>query len=163
MPWLSTVAGDRSASAKALRDFEQEALAEERFVDGRESLFLAAGEVQQDVLHVGREPGEVGGEVRAHVVGKFQQIDERILGGVVERLARSLLEQRVAGLFRRRLVFLGGLANGLAGRLKHAIETTQERERQDHVLVILGLVVVLDEVGNLPEELGDFGMVLHER
>ena len=30
------------------------------------------GEVQKDILHVDREAGEVGGEVRAHVVGQFQ-------------------------------------------------------------------------------------------
>ncbi len=145
-----------------LGHLEQQPLAGQRFVDGRESLFLAAGEVEQDVLHVRTEPVEVGSKVLADVVRTRKQIHERILGGIVERLTGGLLEERVAGFRGGLLVFLGGHTDGFTALFKHAVEAAQQREWQDHVFVILGLVVVFDQIGYLPEKLGDFRVILHQ-
>ena len=146
---------------KRLRNLEQQPLAEQRLVDRRQPLLLAAREVEQDVLDVDGEAVEVRPKVRPDVGGKLQQPGQRILRRVVERLSGRLLEQRIASLLRRGLVLRGSLADGVASRFQHTIKAAQQRERQDDVLIVLGFVVVLDEVRNFPKEFRDLGMVLH--
>src|SRR5207247_1758119 len=48
------------------------------------------------------------------------------------------------------------------GAGEHAVETTQDRERQDDVLVLAALEGVSDEVCDAPEKADDFTMV-HSR
>jgi hypothetical protein len=60
-------------------------------------------------------------------------------------------------------IFRGGGTHSLMRWLQNAVEPPQESNRQDHILIILGLVVVLNEVGGLPQKLGDFGVVLRRK
>ena len=104
-------------------------------------------------LTLAEKPGEISGKIGHDVGGPLDQFVKGIFGGVVETLAGGFRQQGVAGLLGGRLVFLRRLAHRLPGGLQHAVQTAQQGEGQDHVFVILGVVVVLDQVGDFPEEL----------
>ena len=56
------------------------------------AIWVAELEVVEDVLHVGREPVEVGREIRGELlaIGAGAQVPQGEAGGVVERLPRRL-------------------------------------------------------------------------
>lgn len=45
------------------------------------------------------------------------------------------------------------------GRRKHAIEAPQDGEGQDHVGVCAAPIMVADQIGDVPDEFGDFGVI----
>ena len=147
---------------KRLGHLEQQPLAGQRFINRRQSLFLAAGEVVKDVLHVDREAGQISGKILGQVVRPLDQFIEGILRRVVKVLPGGSGQQVLAHARRRGFIFFRILMHHSPGRLQHAIQAAQQGERQDHVFVILGVVVILDEIGDFPQEFSDFGVVLHE-
>jgi len=93
------------------------------------------------------------------VRGVRQQLLEVVAGGVVEGETRDLPELRVEVL-ELLAPQLGLLAEHLLlGTGEHAVEAAQDRERQDHVLVLAALEGIADEVRNAPQEAHDFAMV----
>jgi hypothetical protein len=68
-------------------------------------------------------------------------------------LARDRLENRLDILDPPRELLLL-LQDRLLGRLKHAVETADDGEREDHPAVLGLLVVAAKEIGDRPDESG---------
>jgi hypothetical protein len=116
-------------------------------------------ELLQHLAHVRAEAGDVVPEVGGDVRRVGEELLEVVAGGVVEGEARDLPELRVEVLELLALQ-LGLLAEDLLlGVGEYAIETAQDRERQDDVLVLAALEGVADEVCDTPKEADDFAMV----
>ena len=87
----------------------------------------------QDVLHVGREPVEVGRETRGELltVRSGAQVSQGEAGGVVERLPCRLAQGGVlldhAGVVEGRL----HVEDGLLAALQHGVEAAQHGHGQD--------------------------------
>ena len=113
----------------------------------------------QHLAHVLTEPRDVvpqvGGEMRR--VG--EELVEVVARGVVEREPRDLpqLWVEVLELLALQLGLLG--QHLLLGAGQHAVETAQDGERQDDVLVMAAPEGVADQVGDAPEEADDLAMV----
>lgn len=63
------------------------------------------------------------------------------------------------GVLELALVLGVHLPDPLAGRREHAVEPSQDGEREDDVLLVAALEGVADEVGDGPDEGGNFGVV----
>ena len=119
---------------------------------------VAELEVDQDVLHVGREAIEVSLEVVLELLlgGAGLQVAEQERRGVVERLARCGAQGVV--LVGDLLAIEGGFhfQHGLLGRLQHGVETAQHRHGQDHVAVLAADIDVAQHVvRDVPDEVGN--------
>ena len=108
-------------------------------------------ELVDDVAGRLGEPRDVVAQVGGHVVGIAEQRGEGVLGGVEERLAGELGQQRIAVLERvgqpphrsQHLLF---------GGLQHAVQPAQHRERKDDPAVLRLLVHPAQQVGHRPDE-----------
>lgn len=110
------------------------------------------GEVLEHLAGVGGELGDVVLEVRAGAGGA--EAGQGELRDVVEsragRAGQQQVEINAAGL--ERLVLR---AHRLAGRLQHALQTTQHGERQDDAAKLGLLEVATQHVGHVPDEVGE--------
>jgi hypothetical protein len=97
------------------------------------------------------EPRDVGAEVRRHVVGVVQQPREAQRADVVERLARDPGEDRI-DVADRPGQPLRALRDGVPSWLQHTVQTTQDRQGQDDLAVLVGLEVASEQVGHRPNE-----------
>jgi len=61
-------------------------------------------------------------------------------------LAGGLGDEGVARLLGHSLIFRRGLADSRAGGFQDTVQTAQQREGQDNVFVVFGILVILDEV-----------------
>src|ERR1019366_4282208 len=88
-----------------------------------------------------------------------EQLLEVVARGVVEGEAGdpSKLWVEVLELLAAQLCLLG--KHLFLGIGEHAIEPTEDRKRQDYVLVFPALEGVTDQVGDAPKELDDLAMV----
>ena len=125
----------------------------------REPLDLVAElEVLEDVLHVGREPVEVGAKVGLELLpaGAGAQVAQRELRGVVEGLPRRLPQGRVL-LDDAVLVEHGlHLEHALLAVLQDRVQPAQHGHRQDDVAVLAAHVeVAQDVVGDAPDVVRD--------
>jgi hypothetical protein len=114
-------------------------------------------EALEDVAHGRGEGLQVGAEVLADMVlvaHELLQVEGR---GVVEKLAGFPQQERLG-------VDLGGGAllqldeHGGLGRLQHAIQSAQHRERKDDLSVFRLLVIATQEIGHGPDEGGKIGV-----
>ena len=119
---------------------------------------VAELEVVEDVLHVGREPVEVGREVGGELlpVGAGTKVPQGEAGGVVERLPRCLAQGRIlldhAGAVERGF----HVQDRLLAALQYRVEAAQHGHRQDHVPVLAAHVQVAQHiVGDAPNEVRD--------
>ena len=110
-------------------------------------------ELLHDVAGRLREPRDVVAQVPGHVVGIAQQRVERVPGHVHERLIGHLLQQRLAVAQCLRQVRHGLQHLGL-GRLQHAVQPAQHRQRKDHPPVLGLLVHAPQQVRHRPDEPG---------
>ena len=120
---------------------------------GQPRNLVAELEVVEDVLHVGREPVEVGGEIGSELlaVRAGAQVPQGEAGGVVERLSGRLAQGRIllhhAGAVERSL----HVEDRLLAALQHRVEAAQHGHRQDHVPVLATHVEIpQDIVGDAP-------------
>ena len=101
-------------------------------------------------IDIGREPVEVVGEVVRQPVGVGQQVGEGVVRGVVERSAGRLpdldLEPDRVVVRRRQC------AHRVTVGFEDAVEAAQDREREDHVAVLVGAVGTPKLVGDRPDE-----------
>ena len=98
----------------------------------------------------GGEPVDVVGEVVRQPVGVGQQVGEGVVRGVVERPAGGLLDLDLEPV--RVVVLRRQLAHRLPVGLEDAVEASQDREREDHVAVLVGAVGAPKLVGDRPDE-----------
>ena len=138
---------------EALEHLEQEA----RFVE------LADGVVEieplQHLAHVWAEAGDVAAEVGRDVRRIAEEASEVVLRRVVKGEAG-----RAPQLLIRILKPLGLQVSLLAeylllGRLEHAVEPPENREREDDVLILASFERVADKIGDAPDKADDFAMV----
>jgi hypothetical protein len=106
-------------------------------------------------LHHRVERVEVRLQVLCDVGGVREQRGEVELRGVVEPVPARAKEQLVARGLGGLLVLAGAGADGLARRSEHAVEPSQDREREDHLAVLVRLVGPPHPLGVLPEEVRD--------
>ena len=138
---------------EALEHLEQEP----RFVE------LADGVVEveplQHLAHVRAEAGDVVAQVRRQVRRVGEELLEVVAGRVVEGEAGDLPQLRVEvlelltaqlGLLPEDLLLCGG---------QDAVESPQDGERKDDVLILAALEGVADEVRDTPEEADDLAVV----
>ena len=125
---------------------------------GQSRNLVAELEVVEDVLHVGREPVEVGREVGGELlpVGAGAQVPQRETRGIVERLPGRLAQGRIlldhAGAVERGL----HVEDRLLAALQHRVEPAQHGHRQDHVPVLAAHIeVAQDVVGDAPNVVRD--------
>ena len=125
---------------------------------GQSRNLVAELEVVEDVLHVGREPVEVGREVGGELlpVGACAQIPQGEAGGVVERLPRCLAQGRIlldhAGTVERGF----HVQDRMLAALQHGVEAAQHRHRQDYVAVLAAHIEIPQHiVGDAPNEVRD--------
>ena len=111
----------------------------------------------EDVAHGGRERLDVGAEVLADVVLVAHELLQVQRRRVVEKLAGLPQEERLG--VHAGLLALGQLGeHGGLGGFQHAIETAEDRERQDDLAVFGLLVVAAQEIGDGPDEGGEIGV-----
>lgn len=101
-------------------------------------------------IDVGREPRDVVDQVGSKLIGLSEQLCEVVRAGVVEAEARLLADLDVE---RTAVVLLRQRPDLIAGGFKDAVETTQDRERQDHPAVLVGLVDATKLVSDRPHEI----------
>ena len=119
---------------------------------------VAELEVVENVLHVGREPVQVGREIGGELlpVGACAQVPQGESGGVVERLPRRLAQSRIlldhSGAVERGL----HVEDRLLAGLQHRVEAAQHGHRQDHVPVLAAHVEVAQHIiGDAPDVVRD--------
>src|SRR5207249_5888057 len=116
-------------------------------------------ELLQHLAHVGAETGDVVAQVCGEVRRVGQELREVVTRGVVEREASDLAKLRVEVLELPVPQFSLLREHLLLGAGKHAVETAQNGEREDDVLVLAPLESVPDQVRDAPEEADDLAMV----
>ncbi|USY20736.1 hypothetical protein NE857_03505 [Nocardiopsis exhalans] len=89
-------------------------------------------------VHVGGEPVDVVSEVVRKPVRICQQVREPVVGGVVERPPRGLLNLDLEPV--RVLVPRSQLPYQRTVGLKDAVEPSQDREREDHCPILVGAI-----------------------
>jgi hypothetical protein len=105
----------------------------------------------EDVADFGREGLHVGEKVLPDVVLVPHQPAHIHGRGVVETLARRAQQERLG--VEPGLGLVGELGqHRRLGRLQHAVQTPQHRERQDHLAVVRLPVVAPQQVGDRPDE-----------
>ncbi len=132
-------------------------------VDGRERLHDLAQEtslLQRDDLlfevevlehiDIGGEPVDVVDEIVFEPVRVLQKVGEAVLRGVIERPASLLLDLDPEPV--RVLVCRSQVSDGLEVRLQDAVEAPKDRERENHVSVLVRAVGTPKLVGDRPDE-----------
>ena len=97
------------------------------------------------------EPGYVAAQIPGQVVRVAQQGLECVLGDVVERFSRGVLQYRtlvLQGLGKRG----GGRQDLVFGGLQNTIQPTQHRQRQDDPAIFGLLVHAPQQIGHRPDE-----------
>ena len=137
---------------EALEDLVQQ-LRFLQLVDG-----VVEPKVLQHVDHVRAESRDVVTQVLGQVRVVAEQLFEVVERGVVEGESGRAAELLV-GVVELAFVLGVSVPHGLARGREHAVEPTQDGEREDHVLVMAALEGVADEVRDGPDEGDDFGVV----
>jgi hypothetical protein len=115
---------------------------------GESRNLVAELEVVQDVLHVGREPVEIGLEIVLQFLlgGAGPEVAQQERRGVVECLPGGGSES---------IVLIGDpfsiqrgfhIHYGLFGRLQHGIETTQNGHRQNNIAVFAPYIDITEDI-----------------
>lgn len=119
-------------------------------------------EALEHVTGVFGEVSEVCDQVLADVLLVGQQARQGEFTGVVKGLLALALEERVQ--VDATFLALLELSQDLGFRaLQHAVKAPQESEGKDDLAVVRLLVVAPEQVGDRPEEVGEFGKILgHE-
>jgi hypothetical protein len=105
----------------------------------------------EDIARGRRERLDVGVQVLPDMVLVAEEFDEVEQGGVVKRLSGLSGEKRVGIQPRLGLCLKLGQYRRLR-RLQYAIETAQNRKRQDDAAVLGLLIVAAQEVGDGPDK-----------
>ena len=119
-------------------------------------------EVVDDLLHVRREAIEVRLEVlpQARLVRSATQVFQGETRRVVEVLPRGAAQRTVLVRDTRTVERLLHLDHRVAGRLEHAVEAAQHRERQNHVAILAAHVEIAQHIiGDAPDQRNDPGVV----
>src|SRR6266850_2883893 len=113
----------------------------------------------QHLAHVRAEAGNIVSEIRREMRRVCEELLEVVPGRVVEGEPRDLpkLRVKVLELLASQLCLL--TENLLLGIGQHAVQTPQDRERKDHVLVLAALEGVADQVRNTPKKADDLAMI----
>ena len=117
--------------------------------------------LDEDAAHVGGEALEVAHQVLGDVVGVALELLEVEGRAVVEALAGGLVEDAVQGLAPEPAALAPlvlGQHPGLGGR-EHAVEAAQHGHRQHHPLVLRRAVGAAQQVRDLPDQVGEVGVV----
>ena len=112
----------------------------------------------EDVLDAGREPIQVGLEVGLELlpVGASTKVAQGELRGVVEGLARGLLESGVLVIHAELIEVRAHVEDVPVAFLKHGIQPPQDDHRQDDVAVLAADVDVTEDlVGDPPDVIRD--------
>ena len=119
---------------------------------------VAEPEFFQNLLHIGREPVEVGFEVGAQLLllPDGAKVTQSERGCVVEGLPRSLPQRPVlvgdARLVQLRLHAL----HRLLGRFQHRVQAAHDGHGQNDIAVLAAHIVVAQHVvGNAPDKIAD--------
>src|SRR6266850_7578958 len=112
----------------------------------------------QHLAHVRAEASNVVSKVRREMGRVCEELLEVVPGRVVEGESRDLpkLRIKVLELLASQLCLL--TEHSLLGISQHAVQTSQDRERKDHVLVLAALEGVADQVRDTPKKADDFAM-----
>jgi hypothetical protein len=116
-------------------------------------------EALDHLAHVLAEPGDIVAQVSREMRRVGEQLFEIVARGVVEREARRPTELRLE------ILQAPALKLGLPGEYpllsigQHTIETAENRQREDDILVMAAPEGVSDEVSNPPDEADDLAMV----
>jgi hypothetical protein len=103
-----------------------------------------------DSMNCRGEPVDVVDQVVLEPVRVLQKVGEAVLRGVVERSAGGLLDLELEPVRVR--VHRGQVPDGLAVGLQDAVEAPKDREREDHVSVLVGAVGAPKLIGDRPDE-----------
>src|SRR5262249_32759731 len=107
------------------------------------------------------ESGDVAAELIGDVVLVVEELVEVQLRDVVELLLRGAPERQLH-VRDALLLQLACLREYLLfGRLEHAVEPTEDNEREDDLPVLRLLVVAAQDLGERPEEVGPFAETGH--
>jgi dihydropteroate synthase len=154
---LSTVSGCKSTSQNLL-DHQKQDVVLVQPLD-----FVAEAEVVKDPLDVLREAVDVALEMQVDMVRVTQQAFERQRRMVVKTLTGNLVEHAVK---RFTAVFAAQLGepvqNRLLGRLENTVEAAQHHQREHDALILRRAVRAAQQVGNAPDEVGEFVRFAHE-
>ena len=123
-------------------------LTEETRLVQSEDLFLKV-EVFEHV-DVGGEPVDEIDQVVREPIGVGQQVGERVIRGIVERPPGGLGDLDLEPVWI--VILLGQLPHGVAIGLKHAIQASQDRERKNHIAVLVGAIGAAELIGDRPDE-----------
>ena len=119
---------------------------------------VAELEVLKDILHIGREPLQVGLEIGGELLaaGASLQVAQGEPGGVVEGLSRCLTQSRI--LFDHPDPVQRGfhVQHGLLAVFQHRIQPPQDGHRKDDVTVFATNVKVAEDiVSDAPNVVGN--------
>lgn len=120
-------------------------------------------EVVEDAADVGRETLDVADEVLLDVVGVALQLLEIERRVVVEALTGGLVECGVKGIALKLAAlaaFVRGQHLALRGR-EHAVEPPEHGHGQHDALVLRWAVRAAQQVGDLPDQVGEVIVVRH--
>jgi hypothetical protein len=112
---------------------------------------------------IGREPFDVADEMLCDVVRvalQFLEVERRM---IVETLTGGIVEHPVEGVVIEPAAFapLVFRQHFCLRRSQHAIEATQHGHRQHDPLVLRRTVGTAQQIGNLPDEIGEIAMARH--
>ncbi len=113
----------------------------------------------QDLVGVRGETTDVLCEVPRHMRRVSHDRFQREGRGVVKAVARRLAEERVR-VEVPITVLLDCLQDLPPGRLQHAFESSQHRERQDHLAVVGLFVVTAQQIGDRPGVVRQLGVLV---
>ena len=100
-----------------------------------------------------REASDVATESVGDIGGVGEELLEVVFGGVVEALAGGVFEDR-ADVVGRVFVLLVLGEDLVLGWLEDVVESTQHSERKDDLAVVGRLIVVAQQIGDRPDEVG---------
>ncbi len=98
-----------------------------------------------------------------NVVGVALELLKRERGVIVEALTGGAVQEFVEGVIVEfaALAFFVFAQNLFFGGSQHAIEAPQDGHGQHDALVLRGTVWTAQQVGDLPDEIGNFVMIRH--
>jgi hypothetical protein len=111
-----------------------------------------------DRADVGRKAVDIAVEIRRELIGVVQQARKVELGEVVERVVRNLRELVANDVLWLRLQRSMLFQHHRLGGSKNAIKSTQDREWQDDLAVLVALVWATEQVADAPNKAGDLGV-----